>query len=397
MAGFVVSYSHNDGQEKVKRFLSDLSEKLQIQHAIPLTSGYLDVNDIPPGGSWSQELADALRTSRAILPMYSLNYFGSEHCGREMQVFRMRQGAGSQRAILPVLWVAPQAFALPPSVADLHYKLRPATPDSYYRHGLERLMSTSDYQGDYIQTVYSIASELAEMFRTELPPLPALTYADIPSAFKVHRDGTPAPPAASVASGRRLRRVQFICVSGPQSFYDFRNCRDAYGDEEWAWQPFIPPGGYLGDLLTQVASKEGFLPEFGCCDANLVSTIHAAAAARKIVVLIVDSWALKKPPFPDILSHFDTQNFMNCAVIIPWNEADAETREARDSLLRLLQETLPFRWNNYQENSPLFRRAITSQEQFMRDLSQVLSSIRSLLRDTAIPASPAPASTLPTL
>src|SRR5258706_1761677 len=52
--------------------------------------GFVD-RSIQAGEDWSDEIAEALRTTQTMVCLYSPHYFESEYCGKELQVLLDRR------------------------------------------------------------------------------------------------------------------------------------------------------------------------------------------------------------------------------------------------------------------------------------------------------------------
>ena len=68
---------------------------------------FCDRQDIPIGSNWPQVLADGLRTSCCLVPVWTPSYFQSVHCLAELETFLRRQellGERRRSLVVPVLW-----------------------------------------------------------------------------------------------------------------------------------------------------------------------------------------------------------------------------------------------------------------------------------------------------
>jgi hypothetical protein len=52
--------------------------------------GFLDQTGIEPGDKWGDKVAEALTSARVMLCLFTRNYFKSNVCGQEVEVFRSR-------------------------------------------------------------------------------------------------------------------------------------------------------------------------------------------------------------------------------------------------------------------------------------------------------------------
>jgi FxsC-like protein len=104
---------------------------------------------------------------------------------------------------------------------------------------------------------------------------------------------------------------------------------DAYGESGGSeWQPFFPnEQRAVGAVAPQVAGSDeiGMIPHEMPLSQDLDAQVRRCEANRQIVVLFLDSWTLKLIKYRQVRAKLDQQNYINCAVLIPWNDADEET------------------------------------------------------------------------
>jgi FxsC-like protein len=91
------------------------------------------------------------------------------------------------------------------------------------------------------------------------------------------------------------------------------------------------------------------------------------------VSIVVDGWTVTLPSYRQILQAFDKEEYFNCSVLIPWNDADAETQRQRAALEVHVQEV--FR-RNLLSNPLYFRGSISSEEDLRAQLREVLIRLR---------------------
>jgi hypothetical protein len=193
---FYFSYATEDQSDQLTRFVDDLrhlvSKKMSLSNAQEV--GFRDVENISTGDVWQEKLVDALQTSRMLVPNYSVNYFNSANCGREIQFYLMRAAVlGTDREtsnrnpmIVPVLWSSEKeliSYGFPPEPLKSTYYSLPKEPD-YSKRGLKRIISEDPALYDRI--VEAFAVKIAELANME--PLPVLSsppaFSDIPSLFQ---------------------------------------------------------------------------------------------------------------------------------------------------------------------------------------------------------------------
>jgi len=74
------------------------------------------------------------------------------------------------------------------------------------------------------------------------------------------------------------------------------------------------------------------------------------------------------------MQQFDTRNLLNCAVLIPWNPNDEETKVNRENLEILVKYAFPT--NSIAKNPNCFFDSINSLSEFKKQLSASLNKTR---------------------
>jgi hypothetical protein len=164
---FFLSYARNDAQgdpwlrEFYERLARDVSRAAGLSSGLkPEDIGFIDDKGIESGTQWTQELAEALQSSRVFVCLFSRSYFNSEWCGKEFQVFRDRvqayvdahPGLKWPPLILPVLWDRPDKLPkpFPKIVEDLRLQyVEAAFGQMYAQEGLYyiiRMGEEKEYQ-----------------------------------------------------------------------------------------------------------------------------------------------------------------------------------------------------------------------------------------------------------
>ena len=100
---FFLSYSRRDALESGKKeniwfvkfrddLIRDVAREAKLATSVPPEDvGFYDRDAIKTGDHWSETLATALQCSNVMVCLYSPNYFTSEYCGKEFQVFSERE------------------------------------------------------------------------------------------------------------------------------------------------------------------------------------------------------------------------------------------------------------------------------------------------------------------
>jgi transcriptional regulator with XRE-family HTH domain len=196
---FYLSYAHTPRQEGYPGdpdiWVANLYQDL-CSHIMQLT-------DLPPGarpgfmdrelgaeGDWPARMVQALATCRVFVPLYSMRYFISEHCGKEWSAFSRRvrgqatAGADPAEGIVPALWVPVSDSLLPEAAKSLQFD-HSQLGERYSTHGFYGIIKLSRYRSEYEEAVYELARRIVQVGQTTpiSPEIPPLDYASLDSAF----------------------------------------------------------------------------------------------------------------------------------------------------------------------------------------------------------------------
>ncbi len=390
---FFLSYARRDaiGQERLRVFYEELARevgsKAGLNSNVKETEiGFFDQEGIETGDIWPEALSKALQTSRVFVCLFSPGYFNSEYCGREFQVFlsRIEAFAASQKVkapplIIPVLWDSPKRFPtpLPSTISEIQYT-HSDFGETYSMEGLHFIMRLNKYKDDYELFKMRLAEKLvAEARAVSLPSLelvPALN--EIRSAFH-SRSPVEQPVAVSESAGPRF--VQFIFVAARRE--EFRAARlrkklEPYGDEGGMdWHPYLPDLPDEVALLAQEAAlSEKLRYETVKLDSNIIEQLNEAERKNKIVAIIVDTWTLRLEHYHNFMREYDSRNFLNCIVLVPWNNKDDETATSRETLETAVKRTFLNRAISKDPNC--FLDSISSPDELKQQLSTTLNKAR---------------------
>jgi FxsC-like protein len=379
---FVLSYARKDGREAVCRFFDDLCKRLKrIRPEFDDPPGFMDSN-LEVGDDWPEVLGEGLRTSPLLVPLYSPSFFTSPECGREVEIFLRRLEAVSSgrtfQAIHPVIWLR-KNLSVPSMLTNIQYDSA-KFPKEYGQLDLDRLIKVRDYESRYIEFVDAVADRLSDAIPKNspvLPPAGPIKYRSTPSAWT--RGGL-AQSAGAAAAGPNTVQLAYIAASASElRDGQVRNAVDGYGDDPKDWRVFDPPVARpVGLLAPAIVVSEGYYYEPLPFDEHLLERIRSAEQAHKIVVLIVDSWAIRLPAYRRLLQQFESYNYRNCTVFVPLNCSDDETLATRDQLLLDLSSTFYFRSTTTKE-APFYRAPLASYEEFDAQLRKVLAALRSTI------------------
>jgi FxsC-like protein len=388
---FFLSYSRNDADAYLEQFLTELSAAVRMKVGGRVEDiAFIDKSGIRAGDDWTDALGDALQGSRVLLPLYTRDYFARPNCGREWTVFLRRQAAfvtagGAERppVILPVLWAGEKDLPQPlPEVARGVQYGHGTYGDEYARLGAWRLMR----RPERTTFVEALADRIVEIGRTfELPSLEALPdFPEIPNAFAAAVAGDAvAKKAPGIPEGPR--HVQFIFVAGTrEELGTLRDHVDAYGARSDDWRPFHPEAeAAIREVAVQVAGSEGFYTEPLPLGPDLTARLDAAEAQHNVVAMIVDTWTLRLADYHTHVREYDRRAYANCVVLVPWNDADAESMKNRPLLQQAVQATFARR---LQAKDPAtFLDAIGSPDDLRRSLASALAAARAnIIRFTEV-------------
>jgi FxsC-like protein len=330
---FFVSYARSDRDSYLEQFVLDLTEEVRRKLGEKRNENirFWDTQDIDVGDVWPEKLRDALRVSRFCVCLLSPGYFNSEYCGKEFQVFKLRQSLNKRfsgtRPIFPVLWEAPRG-PLPDAVQSLQYTTDDF-PVTYVDEGLRYLMKLSKHKDDYLLFVDRLAAKLVEAGDTE--PLPELEVLDslsnVASAFRFSNNVENDEGGPS--------NVRFVFVAASQS--EIRSLRTELGPYSrhggWYWQPYYPAVETCAGKVAQLtATQLDFRYNELSVDVDLVERLKRSEERNEVVVVLADPWTVRLPRYADLMRQYDSVTLVNCSVLILWNDKDCETNDQRQML-----------------------------------------------------------------
>lgn len=381
---FFVSYAREDSDPYLDTFYKDLRREVLLKKNIPERElSFFDTQAIPIGAAWKEDLKTALRTSRIMISLCSPTYISREYCGKEFQVFRERQDQHFRsqglktlpNVILPVLWSAPNKV-FPEVIKEMQYTHK-GFPDIYAKEGLRYMMKLSKHKDDYEQFITQLASRIVEAGEQhQMPDLDELRpLEEIENAFL--KPAAPAPQSAWKSGAGGFKSVLFVFVAAkPKELTGIKRAIDCYGEEGGRqWAPYLPPiTDAVGILAQEVAAKQKVFYNELPLDEKLMERLEQAEKNQEIVIIIIDPWTLRLSNYQNIVKPYDKRNFINCAVLIPWNEHDPETLQARKDLEKDLKNIFIFKT---EYKLPVYYRdSILSIKDLKSKLSKTLAEIR---------------------
>ena len=408
---FFLSYARSDADAYFKRFRQDLAEAVRVRVAGTLEdAAFVDRDDIGLGEEWRAELVNALQYSKVLVPVYSRSFFDSDYCGKEWTVFRQRQDAAveagaAQRppVIKPVLWVGWDDLPeeLPEVAGELQLE-HAAFGDEYAQLGLRRMMMLSRHRSARRDIIESIADMIVDVARADaLPSLPvAPSLADVQSAFIAAPARAGTAPAGAAAAGGAIgvapaaggaresssgpRYVQFIFVAGRRDqLAPLRKEVGCYGETSGEeWKPYHPEVACaVADLALEVAGTERLYTRPLPLAPDLINRLEEAERRDNLVAIIVDTWTLRLAEYHEFMREYDRRSFLNCVVLVPWNPADAETKDSRAVLEDAIRASFPAR--TAVRDPKTFIDTISSSDDLRRSLATSLAEARARVINAA--------------
>jgi FxsC-like protein len=242
--------------------------------------------------------------------------------------------------IFPVLWVPPQGGKFPEAITSLQYT-HDDFPQNYPEEGLRYLMKLSRYKDDYEQFVSRLARKMVDAARTS--PVPDLQgvrpLTEVPSAFQV------AQPAAESWPSEQgdPNNVYFVFVVARRGeLHGMRTSLDGYHEQTgWFWRPYYPDVDTVGLLAQEIASRLKLRYREVDLDQSLLGRLRELERAKAAVIFVADAWSVRLGRYADTMRRYDEETLANCAVLVPWNDADPETTTQQEALKQALQTAFP--------------------------------------------------------
>jgi len=282
------------------------------------TPGYMDDQRLKIGTQWPSELTRALATCRVLLPIFSPQYFNSEYCGKEWEIFDRRVvrhswGGSRPAVIIPVLWTTMEIADLPEFVQHVQHN-QADLPNHYLREGLYGIMKLGKYREAYKETVLCLARAIVDAAAAELAPLDEseqVPLDQIPNAF-----ANVKPLEGSLDVRLTIAACDFSCRPTGHS-------KVFYGESPLGWKPYRlqidKPIANLADGIIRGMGHRAELRELGAGETE---------PARPDIVL-VDMWAAEVPRLKGELGR---SNGSMGVVLTPLDQEDTESVEHRPRL-----------------------------------------------------------------
>lgn len=390
-----ISYASGDLQYEsdlklFDTFCNDLINEVAVTVGVPAEGlAFRAKSSIQAGQNWTTELEHALCTSRVMLCCYSSHYFASVWCGREFAVFMDRRerwlkarpagAAVGATHVIPAIWI-PRTNV--PACAASVQDRDDAYPPDYRKRGLRKIMDLQ-LTREYKEVVTALSARVIDALNE--PPMPAAAALGdmhtICSAF--HEQSTVAIGGAGRQRSSKNAYFVFAAANRDQ-LQGAKQQLDAWGAQDgWDWRPYFPTAPQSVGALAQLAAgnKNLRFHELSC-DPGLAQRLKDAKGANAPVVIFTDPWTATLPAYRAVLADYDLLNLTNCALLVPWNETDAETAVSKPALEQNLRTVCD---QKYRYKYPGHYWQIRSPEELRDRALSVLDEITLRILDQADP------------
>ena len=152
---------------------------------------------------------------------------------------------------------------------------------------------------------------------------------------------------------------------------------DCYGKRSEDWMPYLPATAKpVVRYAMAVADEQDLTPHPVGVSDGLSSLLEEAESAGELVVLLVDAWATRIPAYADALRPYDDRLYGNCAVLLPWNPTDEESKAQAPALAASVVSLFK---KNARIPHPTFRSSLHSVDEFKQALREVLIKTQSFV------------------
>ena len=293
---FFFSYTNANYDQELLGFFNELENEvkgLMSQKA----AGFFAPRNIGHGQVWPPELATALVESDVLVCVYSADYFQSDYCGKEVQVFLDRRKKyikdypGHRPAnILPVYW-----WPVDPIPLVVRRFQHNAEPGSLYKQeGLKyvRALSNKDAQDAYVGLRRSFARNIRDAAQKhKLPSMPPPKIASVRNAFEPM---LPLPDADAQKS------------VGPDAVTFVFAGSAAHGADS------------VCAAVVEANEMEAQQIPFDAADNGLLGKIKGSADRGNVTVLVVDAASLGDPQFAARMHEIDGAKLVGLATLVVW-------------------------------------------------------------------------------
>lgn len=327
-------------------------------------------SEIPLGDHWSNQLSLGLARCRSFVALYSNEYFRSEYCGKEWQVFTDRlntdgimRGRQTQQAIIPVLWQPVAAEAVPSNARELPAPHLDAGP-TYTRYGLNYLLRhMSEHRDEYEVVVSTLARRIVSIAERE-PPGYAERLPDYAATRNAFGD-----------AGPDLQRPRInILIAAPCAPDLPRGAGpERYGPRPTDWKPYLPDfDGEIALAARRLAETMGFQVAVEAFEHSAEPRADTSPTAPTL--LIIDPWATLIPLLRKRLSGFDARSHTMPWIrpVVAWNRWRPFDAVREPDLKARLENTLARCRRRYRPDSPQVLDGLETIHDFITELPAVI-------------------------
>jgi FxsC-like protein len=243
------------------------------------------------------------------------------------------------------------------------------------------MMMSSDTAG-YRKFIEALTDTIisAAALNPPLPPLPAPPDFDaVDNPFAMESAPIQPPLPGNVSSISTTRIVYVAAPSNEIAAAEveenavrkkLRTVTAHYGRSGYFWQPYHPSlSRPVGEItFDSVRGYEYKSADFG---PNIVDELIRAEAAGEVVVLIVDPWTIRLPPYQKLMRQFDERAPIKSGVVIPWNANDNESSQSEAKLSAAVRVT----FQRLYENTNRFRFPVRCAEDFSNAIKSILTHV----------------------
>lgn len=337
--------------------------------------GFIDRTGLEPGDHWQGKIDEQLRICRTLVCLVSRSFLRSPNCAKELQLFKERvdaqmatQAHGTPRwpLILPILWDRPDRLLqeLPSSLSEIQVPLR-SLGSVYAEEGLGYLMRLNKHADDYQELLVRLARRLVEIAE-KYPLEPTSVLHPLGQAEDVLEGTSRTGPSVARFVFVAGHRKEFAGIRQKTDFYGWEGGRD--------WRPYLPDANKSVGILSQeaAAAAELYYESLGVSD-ELVRQIRLAEETNTIVLLLVDPWSIRVQRYRRCMLEIDQLSFINCGLLISWNEADEETSKNYASLRAEVRKIFE---RNFIISNLYFKDRVRSQEELKGEIVAAIGEIR---------------------
>lgn len=370
---FFLSYAHARDASVVDpwvaRFHADLSEALRklVGGADWAPQGFLDL----PGESEEHRRewrAKALARCKAMVALYSPDYFTDLECHSEWEAFQSRlsraaSNGSSATAVVGVLW--DRLWSDGPGEVALD---RRALSARFGDNGLRAALTKPRLHADYERAVRWVAEAvIAAVEKVNLAPDDSVVLDQEPRPWPNH------PTARSL-------RIQVLAFTSGDLLPDGCDPAD-YGETPLHWRPYsgeqVKP---VAELAADAVRARGNWHVTAVESFEEAGLAAAADGAAEVVggpqLLLLDRWALTDARLQELLLRYNEVRRHPMAVMVPWAPRTLVAFEREHRLQELTLSTLDTAVGRPKPDFEQLRRGIPDAESFTRQLPRAMEQAR---------------------